>query len=89
MHFYCSSILIVYDGALSTQHKIPNNNIKEVFDSNSNKSNQANVQLDSIINDVKVCMIDFAHTLPSDGDVDHGYIYGLRNLLSMLYQIAV
>lgn len=35
---------------------------------------------------VEVRMIDFAHVFQSDGH-DHGYIYGLKHLLSMLEQI--
>ena len=62
-HFYCSSLLIVYDG--KTSHI-----------TNAEK-------------DVKVNMIDFAHTVPasdSGGGVDSGYIYGVKSLLSYLYQ---
>lgn len=36
--------------------------------------------------DVEVRMIDFAHVFPSTAH-DHGYIYGLRNLLKVLQQI--
>ncbi|XP_047233324.1 inositol polyphosphate multikinase isoform X2 [Girardinichthys multiradiatus] len=36
--------------------------------------------------DVEVRMIDFAHVFPSDG-YDQGYIYGLKNLLTVLEQI--
>uniref|UniRef100_A0A8B9L830 Kinase n=1 Tax=Astyanax mexicanus TaxID=7994 RepID=A0A8B9L830_ASTMX len=36
--------------------------------------------------DVEVRMIDFAHVFPSDSP-DEGYMYGLRNLLSVLEQI--
>ncbi|TRY59237.1 hypothetical protein DNTS_022148 [Danionella cerebrum] len=36
--------------------------------------------------DVEVKMIDFAHVFPSDVS-DHGYIYGLKNLLEVLHQI--
>lgn len=36
--------------------------------------------------DVEVRMIDFAHVFPSDSP-DEGYIYGLKNLLSILEQI--
>ncbi|XP_057681352.1 inositol polyphosphate multikinase [Corythoichthys intestinalis] len=35
---------------------------------------------------VEVKMIDFAHVFPSDGH-DHGYIYGLKHLLTVLKQI--
>lgn len=35
---------------------------------------------------VDVRMIDFAHVFPSDSH-DHGYIYGLKHLLSVLEQI--
>lgn len=35
---------------------------------------------------VEVRMIDFAHVFPSDSH-DHGYIYGLKHLLSVLEQI--
>ncbi|XP_077357812.1 inositol polyphosphate multikinase [Festucalex cinctus] len=35
---------------------------------------------------VEVKMIDFAHVFPSEGP-DHGYIYGLKHLLSVLDQI--
>ncbi|KAM4715337.1 inositol polyphosphate multikinase isoform 2-T2 [Anableps anableps] len=36
--------------------------------------------------DVEVRMIDFAHVFPSDS-LDHGYIYGLKHLLTVLEQI--
>lgn len=36
--------------------------------------------------EVEVRMIDFAHVFPSEVH-DHGYIYGLRNLLKVLQQI--
>ncbi|XP_036428099.1 inositol polyphosphate multikinase [Colossoma macropomum] len=36
--------------------------------------------------DVEVRMIDFAHVFPSEVQ-DHGYIYGLRNLLKVLQEI--
>ncbi|KAF7645219.1 hypothetical protein LDENG_00208140 [Lucifuga dentata] len=36
--------------------------------------------------DVEVKMIDFAHVFPSENH-DHGYIYGLRHLLTVLEQI--
>ena len=36
---------------------------------------------------VRVKMIDFAHTLPSPGGIDLGYILGLRNLISNLYEV--
>uniref|UniRef100_A0A8C8E3G8 Kinase n=1 Tax=Oryzias sinensis TaxID=183150 RepID=A0A8C8E3G8_9TELE len=36
--------------------------------------------------DVEVKMIDFAHVFPSDS-CDHGYIFGLKNLLTVLEQI--
>nr|XP_057917330.1 inositol polyphosphate multikinase [Doryrhamphus excisus] len=36
--------------------------------------------------DVEVKMIDFAHVFPSES-LDHGYIYGLKHLLTVLEQI--
>lgn len=36
--------------------------------------------------EVEVRMIDFAHVFPSEGH-DHGYIYGLKHLLTVLEQI--
>lgn len=36
--------------------------------------------------EVEVRMIDFAHVFPSDSH-DHGYIYGLKHLLTVLEQI--
>ena len=62
-HFYCSSLLIVYDG--NTPHIV-----------NAEK-------------DVRVNMIDFAHTVPASefgGGVDVGYIYSVKSLLSHLYR---
>ncbi|KAG8008886.1 Inositol polyphosphate multikinase, partial [Nibea albiflora] len=36
--------------------------------------------------EVEVRMIDFAHVFPSESH-DHGYIYGLKHLLTVLEQI--
>ncbi|XP_051959408.1 inositol polyphosphate multikinase-like [Xyrauchen texanus] len=38
------------------------------------------------VGSVEVKMIDFAHVFPSDVH-DHGYIYGLKNLLKALHQV--
>lgn len=43
-------------------------------------------EADQLLADVEVRMIDFAHVFPSEVQ-DHGYIYGLRNLLKVLKEI--
>ena len=88
LHFYCSSILIIYDGNV----EIGNGDMLNTDDDDdeftrymklplhpSNSSNGSDL--------VKVKMIDFAHTLPSSGGIDTGYIIGLKNLISKLHII--
>lgn len=58
--FYCSSILVVYGSARSSDSETPR---------------------------VEVRMIDLAHTIPSDGAQDDGYIHGLSNLVRYLQQV--
>uniref|UniRef100_A0A8B9GWM4 Kinase n=1 Tax=Astyanax mexicanus TaxID=7994 RepID=A0A8B9GWM4_ASTMX len=43
-------------------------------------------EAEKISADVEIRMIDFAHVFPSEVQ-DHGYIYGLRNLLKVLQEI--
>lgn len=58
-YFYSSSLLLVYEGALS-----------EISPTR-----------------VDVRMIDFAHTVPSNGDRDEGYLKGISYLIHILTQI--
>jgi 1D-myo-inositol-tetrakisphosphate 5-kinase/inositol-polyphosphate multikinase len=94
-HFYCSSILIIYD-AYDPHTKLVRDRKISISRSDSlnslNQKNQiqhANIQLfDSKKSKISVKLIDFAHTLPCpDDSLDTGYLYGLQKLLSYLYEI--
>lgn len=86
LHFYCSSLLIIYDGSPS----ILENSAKFLDVETGNDPSTLPLQShnSSAASDlVKVKMIDFAHTLPSPGGIDHGYILGLRNLITRLREV--
>jgi len=82
LHFYCSSLLIIYDGAPAVDtgggrtSDVPPCMLPLQAHSSSGATDL-----------VRVKMIDFAHTLPSPGGIDLGYILGLRNLISNLYEV--
>ena len=80
LHFYCSSLLIVYDGSIAVSKEA----IVRVADLKTLHRNAIDTDL------VKVKMIDFAHTLPSPVPQipDHGYILGISNLIDKLRQIS-
>lgn len=80
LHFYCSSILIVYDGSVAVSKEA----IVSMAELYTLDRNAINTDL------VKVKMIDFAHTLPSPVPqiLDHGYILGISNLIDKLRQIS-
>lgn len=80
LHFYCSSILIVYDGSVAVS--------KEAVVSMAELYTLDRNAVDTDL--VKVKMIDFAHTLPSPVPqiLDHGYILGISNLIDKLRQIS-
>jgi Inositol polyphosphate kinase len=80
LHFYCSSILIVYDGSVAVS--------KEAILSMAELYTLDRNAIDTDL--VKVKMIDFAHTLPSPVPqiLDHGYILGISNLIDKLRQIS-
>ena len=74
-HFYCSSLLIVYEGRMSQ------GNASEVNQWSSPPVDAAEL--------VQVKMIDFAHTLAvSTGKVDEGYTHGLGTLINHLQAIC-
>lgn len=83
LHFYCSSILIIYDGCTDSCYRNPSDgkNTLEVAAGNERSSSHTDL--------VQVKMIDFAHTLPSPipKAVDHGYILGIKNLISKLTEL--
>ncbi|KAI4894818.1 hypothetical protein NFI96_016833 [Prochilodus magdalenae] len=80
-------------GCTSSHHQAKQDNSK--WQPNGNHSSnqlEANGQdkpgeADRAASDVEVRMIDFAHVFPSEVQ-DHGYIYGLRNLLKVLQEIV-
>ena len=84
LHFYCSSILIIYDGLLDVNSSITEDRIQFAADNNRGASHSAVADL------VQVKMIDFAHTLPSPvpSVPDHGYILGLTTLIHTLREIV-
>ena len=88
-HFFCSSILICYDGAV----------VDEIWESSNNVDVSQRVGWSSKAVSpedlVEVKMIDLAHTIrcgneegQEDVDLDHGYIHGLRVLLHMLENLV-
>ena len=85
LHFYCSSLLIIYDGT----PKIDNTTTDRGIDISARSSLPSTTTSSSSpsVDVVKVKMIDFAHTLPSPGGIDVGYIVGLRNLISNLQNV--
>jgi|LauGreSBDMM110SN_4_FD.fasta_scaffold98347_2 hypothetical protein len=114
-HFYCSSLLIIYEGEmgcdrlLSTQRIHPDHHfltLHESMDISNGRYDQENhIQMvqdyrqilpllstantyDSCVSNVKVVMIDFAHTVPTGTNpcVDTGYITGITNLLKYLHK---
>lgn len=86
--FFCSSILIVYDGfhVEETEQAIKSSDSSGAMDSTA-----ADSTLDSSHSPKKpICrasMIDFAHVIWNDAgaeEVDEGYVYGLSNLIKNL-----
>lgn len=123
-HFYCSSILIIYDGevaingerrekevevgskgkedsasATSTNQNVPLDDIPHFLDRHYRietpesldrikKICQSNVlSLQCTNSQVKVCMIDFAHSIPAPGTIDKGYIHGLESLIKRFHDV--
>jgi Inositol polyphosphate kinase len=80
LHFYCSSILIIYDGLSDANSRDTANRIQCATANDRGASLAAKADL------VQVKMIDFAHTLPSPvpSVPDHGYILGLKTLINAL-----
>ncbi|TRY55869.1 hypothetical protein DNTS_029120 [Danionella cerebrum] len=76
LHFYASSLLLVYEGAYTPDHH--ERSLNSTCGSTGEMEEEA----------VEVKMIDFAHVFPSDC-ADEGYIYGLRSLLDTLEQILM
>uniref|UniRef100_A0A3P8TDQ2 Kinase n=1 Tax=Amphiprion percula TaxID=161767 RepID=A0A3P8TDQ2_AMPPE len=60
--------------------------LQQAPNGNGNKSQLEGKDEDGEDTEVEVRMIDFAHVFPSDSH-DHGYIYGLKHLLTVLEQI--
>ena len=88
LHFYCSSLLIIYDGC--TVDNSCEGKIEESSGSRSGPRNRTEDARSQPLPDlVQVKMIDFAHTLPSPlpNDIDHGYILGIKNLICNLNAI--
>ncbi|XP_062858717.1 inositol polyphosphate multikinase [Trichomycterus rosablanca] len=102
LNFYASSLLFVYEGLPSSTGKrggAPqkneevleyNNNIKQSLSSVYRNGCEEEIteygKEEEETTEVEVRMIDFAHVFPSKVH-DHGYVYGLRNLLKVLQQI--
>ena len=80
LHFYCSSILIIYDGLSDANSSDAGDKIQCATANDRGASIAAKTDL------VQVKMIDFAHTLPSPvpSVLDHGYILGLTTLINAL-----
>jgi hypothetical protein len=99
LHFYCSSILIIYDGIILNDLNNKNAIEKKIELCNSNKSsilqqNELSIKshkpfISNNTETVQVKMIDFAHTLlsPKPHCIDKGYILGLKNLILNLQEI--
>lgn len=90
LHFYCSSILIIYDGRMNVGVISDGNQIGEDWGSSSGPRGWTEKTKPRPLPDlVQVKMIDFAHTLPSPlpKDIDHGYILGIKNLINKLNTI--
>ncbi|NXW93748.1 IP6K3 kinase, partial [Alopecoenas beccarii] len=88
--FYSSSLLIIYDGQEQKENTTPLDNHLHFQKPNCTTSHGANPSR------VDVRMIDFAHTTfkgskcnhtTYDGP-DHGYIFGLENLIKILQNIS-
>ena len=89
LHFYCSSILIIYDGCMNRGTISDGNQIGEHLGSSSASRDTEKMKPRPLPDLVQVKMIDFAHTLPSPipRDIDHGYILGIKNLINKLNTI--
>ena len=89
LHFYCSSILIIYDGCMNRGTISDGNQIGEHLGSSSSSRDTEKMKPRPLPDLVQVKMIDFAHTLPSPipRDIDHGYILGIKNLINKLNTI--
>lgn len=77
--FFCSSILIVYDG----NHVQVVDSVSE-RDAEQSKSGKA-------LETCRASMIDFAHVVPNKDnvqEVDEGYVYGLESLISKISTIV-
>jgi inositol-polyphosphate multikinase len=85
-HFYCSSILIVYEGSITSDGWDPYNNERESEAELKDRASWSSkpVNADEL---VQVKMIDLAHTLPAEGRPDVGYTHGLNKLITYLYLI--
>lgn len=86
LHFYCSSILIIYDGSTSCNGDTELHRCHQ----QSKNENENYCQSSAAFDLVKVKMIDFAHTLPSPfpQEKDHGYILGMKNLICKLREMV-
>ncbi|XP_043860542.1 inositol hexakisphosphate kinase 3 [Dromiciops gliroides] len=86
--FYSSSLLIIYDGQMPPE-RIPGSHPQGCFQKTSCSSPEG-------LSKVDVRMIDFAHTTykgsrynhPIYDGPDHGYIFGLENLIQILQDIS-
>jgi hypothetical protein len=101
LHFYCSSILIIYDGIILNDINSNNKIEKNIEIYNPNKTSSSILQQNELsikshkpfvsntAESVQVKMIDFAHTLfsPKPHCIDKGYILGLKNLILNLQEI--
>ena len=95
--FYCSSILVVYDGEIPLPG-IGGGDCDEDVDGHTDNgsqdeseegttTSQDNPTYSSASDDLcRFAMIDFAHVVASD-EVDADYVYGLENLISKLKEI--
>jgi hypothetical protein len=75
-HFYCTSLLIVYDGYKCSSIDRTSHALIATQNFTSTSENK--------FCKVDIKMIDFAHTIASDGTNDVGYIYGISSLIHYL-----
>lgn len=104
-HFYCTSILIIYEGEPSdgnhsalmhdedegSRGEIPADEGTPAVVWRRISSDRAVQGGTNFLNEaerVDVCLVDFAHVLPSNGSHDLGFITGLQNLITCLRTIV-
>lgn len=76
LHIYSSSILVSYDAQYLSQSHITDNYNLRINDKCLMKSSY-----------VRVALIDFAHCVPANYEIDSNYIAGIENVVKMFENI--